>query len=46
MLGWKKLMGDTVREYGILVTLDEQQPEAAMPLVEFWRKKAPAEKGK
>jgi hypothetical protein len=35
-----------VREYGILVTLDEQQPEAAMPLVEFWRKKAPAEKGK
>ncbi|HEX4592414.1 MAG TPA: hypothetical protein VH120_20960 [Gemmataceae bacterium] len=28
-----------VREYGILVTLDETAPERAMPLVEFWHRK-------
>jgi hypothetical protein len=33
-----------VREYGILVTLDEIQPAAGMPLVEFWQKKPATEK--
>jgi hypothetical protein len=28
-----------VREYGILATLDETQPEGAMPLIEFWQRK-------
>jgi hypothetical protein len=30
-----------VREYGILVTVEEGSPEAAMPLIEFWRLKMP-----
>jgi hypothetical protein len=35
-----------IREYGILITLDETQPEGAMPLIEFWHQKSAQEKPK
>ena len=33
-----------VREYGILITLDDAQPADGMPLIDFWHKTPGADK--